>query len=463
MKVKYIVLAIGAVFSPGLLAATNNTPIDINQRFALMEQRLIYAEQRATDAEAQIKELKQQQTITAKNASAVKVESTEPIAPGAEPTKLTLSGYGDIKMYGDVEFNMDGASKSGSLTSVKNTASKNWAPGSNERWDINGRILLGFDGIRKMDNGNFAGFSAQPLADMTGKMNLDDAVFFFGRKDDWKVKVGRFEAYDMFPLNQDTFVEYSGNTANDLYSDGYGYIYMMKEGRGRSSSGGNFLVSKTQDNWYFELNSLVENGSTLFQDSNYHGNTLENKKNVAYLRPVIAWNSGRFSTAVAMEKNVVKNAYGYYANSGPWVDQSDRTGYGLTMSWNGQKTAPEDGVMTNLNVAYMDASDETNFTAGINSLWHRFELGYIYAHNQIDKFNSTNYAATCDDSCWISSVGDYDIHTLHASYLLPDIMNMKNFNIYLGTYASWIEADLSEGNKHKDARYGGRVRFKYFF
>ncbi len=41
-------------------------------------------------------------------------------------------------------------------------------------------------------------------------MNLDDAVFFFGRENDWKIKVGRFEAYDMFPLNQDTFIEYSG-------------------------------------------------------------------------------------------------------------------------------------------------------------------------------------------------------------------------------------------------------------
>ncbi len=59
----------------------------------------------------------------------------------------------------------------------------------------------------------------------------------------------------MFPLNQDTFIEYSGNTANDLYSDGYGYIYMMKEGRGRSSSGGNLLFSKTVDNWYFEVNT----------------------------------------------------------------------------------------------------------------------------------------------------------------------------------------------------------------
>ena len=50
---------------------------------------------------------------------------------------------------------------------------------------------------------------------------------------------------------------------------------MMKEGRGRSSSGGNFLVSKTFDNWYFELNTLLEDGSTLFQDKQYHGTDLE--------------------------------------------------------------------------------------------------------------------------------------------------------------------------------------------
>lgn len=113
---------------------------------------------------------------------------------------------------------------------------------------------------------------------MNGKMNLDDAAFFFGQQDDWKIKIGRFEAYDMFPLNQDTFIEYSGNTANDLYSDGYGYIYMMKEGRGRSSSGGNFLLSKNLDNWYFEVNTLVEDGSSLFVDQRYHGNALDNSK-----------------------------------------------------------------------------------------------------------------------------------------------------------------------------------------
>jgi hypothetical protein len=90
----------------------------------------------------------------------------------------------------------------------------------------------------------------------------------------------------MFPLNQDTFVEYSGNTANDLYADGFGYIYMMKEGRGRSNSGGNFMLSKSIDEWYFELNSLVEDGSDLFAGGSYHGNTLTRKKTRSTFDPL---------------------------------------------------------------------------------------------------------------------------------------------------------------------------------
>lgn len=78
---------------------------------------------------------------------------------------------------------------------------------------------------------------------------------------------------------------------------------MMKEGRGRSSSGGNLLFSKTVDNWYFEVNTLVEDGSSLFVDQNYHGNALENRKNVVYVRPVAVWQSGAWSAAAAIESN----------------------------------------------------------------------------------------------------------------------------------------------------------------
>lgn len=446
MKIIWVGCMVTSVFS-GVVCAQDS--LSLEERLAQMEKRLKATEARAASAEAEIRALKQQEA-----------PQTVASAAPAKPT-LQINDTGDLKFYGDVEFNIDGASRTGGLTSLKTSANKNWTPGEKERWDINGRILLGFDGMRKGDNGKYAGFSVQPLADMNGKMNLDDAAFFFGQQDDWKIKIGRFEAWDMFPLNQDTFIQYSGNTANDLYSDGYGYIYMMKEGRGRSNSGGNFLLSKTLDNWYFEVNTLVEDGSSLFVDQNYHGNALDNRKNVVYVRPVAAWQSGPWTVAAALESNLVNNAYGYQQD-GRFQDQSARTGYGMTMSWNTLKAAAENGAVVNLSTAYLDATDEKDFSAGINALWHRVELGYIFAHNKIDRFNMAGVSADCDSDCAILAPGRYDIHTIHTSWQLPNIMDMPNFNIYLGAYASWLESSAAQTGSD-DQRYGARVRFKYLF
>lgn len=447
MKILWIGCVLTSVFS-GVVCAQEN--LSLEARLAQMESRLKATEARAASAEAEIRALKRQDAPRA-------VASAAPAKPS-----LQVNDTDELKFYGDVEFNMDGASRTGGLTSLKTSANKDWTPGEKERWDINGRILLGFDGLRKGADGKYAGFSVQPLADMSGKMNLDDAAFFFGRQDDWKIKIGRFEAWDMFPLNQDTFIEYSGNTANDLYSDGYGYIYMMKEGRGRSNNGGNFLLSKNLDNWYFEVNTLVEDGSSLFIDQNYHGNALDNRKNVVYVRPVAAWQSGPWTVAAALESNLVNNAYGYQQENGRFRDQSSRTGYGMTMSWNTQRIDAENGAVVNLSTAYLDAADEKDFSAGINALWHRVELGYIYAHNKIDRFNMAGVNADCDSDCAILAPGRYDIHTLHTSWQLPEIMDLPNFNIYLGAYASWLDASASESGSNDD-RYGARVRFKYLF
>lgn len=455
MKKTTLAVAVGLLLAAHSAAATS-APLTVEQRLALLEERLIAAENRAQSAEKEVQVLKAQQTADRQEIQAVqKNVAVNSVTPKTETTNntsaptLSLSGYGDLKVYGDVEFNMDAESRKGSIISRQDD--------SNERWDLNGRILLGFDGIRKLQDGYFAGFSAQPLADMHGSMNLDDAVFFFGQEQDWKVKVGRFEAYDMFPLNQDTFVEHSGDTANDLYDDGNGYIYMMKEGRGRSNDGGNFLMSKQIDNWYFELNTLLEDGTSLYYDGDYHGRSMAQQKNVAYMRPVISWSEGAFSVAAAMESNVVNNAYGYYDEHGRFIDQSDRTGYGMTMTWNGLKNDPENGVVLNLNTAYLDASGEEDYTAGVNALWHRFELGYIYAHNKIDDYNGM----VCEEDCWFDEAGTYDIHTIHASYQIPNVMNMQNFNIYLGAYWSKLQGESHLGSD--DDRYGGRVRFKYYF
>lgn len=59
---------------------------------------------------------------------------------------LQLNDNGELKFYGDVEFNFDGVSCIGSLMLVKISVNKSWVFGDKECWDINGCILLGFDG-----------------------------------------------------------------------------------------------------------------------------------------------------------------------------------------------------------------------------------------------------------------------------------------------------------------------------
>ena len=465
MKKSTLAIAIG-LFLVANTGFAKTTKLTLEQRLEQLESRLEAAESRADQAEKQVQELKVQQAAEIKEIKEAQGNTPVNGQTSNEETKknlttpnLVLSGYGDLKIYGDVEYNLDGESRRGTLTKLNEDH-------STEQWDMDGRILIGFDGIRKMDNGQFAGFSIQPLADMYGTMNLDDARFNFGQENDWKIEVGRFEAFDMFPLNQDTFVEHSGNTANDLYTDGQGYIYMMKEGRGRSDAGGNFLMSKQIDNWYFELNSLIEDGTTLFADGDnvntsgrtYHGREMDKEKNVVYMRPVVNWKpTSALSFSAAMESNVVNNAYGYTNSKGEFVDQSDRTGYGLTMTWDNTKIDPENGVILNLNTAYMDADNEDDFTAATNIWWKNFELGYIYAHNKINDFDGV----VCDNDCIIQEEGTYDIHTVHASYWIRNVMNMENFNIYLGTYYSKIQSDQEISTD--DDRYGARVRFKYYF
>ena len=220
-------------------------------------------------------------------------------------------------------------------------------------------------------------------------------------------------------------------------------------------------MSKQIDNWYFELNTLMEDGTSLYQDDQYHGRDIDQQKNVIYLRPVVAWSpTDEFTVSAGMESNVINNAYGYTNNQGQFIDQSGRTGYGLTMTWNGLKNDPDNGVVINANTAYLDADNEQDFTAGANVLWKRFELGYIYAHNKIDDYAGV----VCDNDCWIDDEGTYDIHTFHASYQFANVMNMQNFNIYLGAYYSILDSDGDDNNgTGSDDRYGARVRFKYFF
>ncbi|WP_220018999.1 carbohydrate porin [Gilliamella apicola] len=51
-----------------------------------------------------------------------------------------------------------------------------------------------------------------------------------------------------------------------------------------------------------------------------------------------------------------------------------------------------------------------------NGIWQRLGLGYIYAANDIKAFN-TNYQGDGE----IYAKGKYKLHTINASYLIPNV------------------------------------------
>ncbi len=166
MKKSTLAVAIGLL----LVANTGfakTTKMTLEQRLEQLESRLEAAESRADRAEQKVQDLQVQQAAEIKEIKAAQGNTPVNGETPAEETKknattpnLVLSGYGDLKIYGDVEFNMDAESNHGLLAMTNSTYD---GDPTNEKWDVNGRILLGFDGMRKLDNGYFAGFSAQPL------------------------------------------------------------------------------------------------------------------------------------------------------------------------------------------------------------------------------------------------------------------------------------------------------------
>lgn len=382
---------------------------------------------------------------------------------GKSPVASTIKGV-DLKMYGDVEFDADLNSNSDGAFMGKTQGAMFSDASQNEKWALGGRIKVGIDADQKSSSGNYVGVSVQPLAKYDGSLGLDDAFLKFGStSDQWEIKVGRYEAYDMFPLHNDTVIEYSGNGSNEVYNDGYSYIYQMKEARGRTNDGAGVLVSKTVGDWYFENNTVIQEGTSIFKEDNYHGRELDNRRNSIYVRPVIQYSTGPYVAAAAYEGNLIHDAYGYTDNNGKFVSQSKRNGYGLTFSYDTTKELGDSGSITSLSLAYLDAKNENDFTVGINNLYQNLEVGYIYAHNDINNYNGDyNYNDTCQFDCDLKHNGKYDIHTLHASYKIPGVLGFDNFDAYVGAYASTIHSTALSGD-HNDNRYGVRGRLKYYF
>ncbi|ATG74542.1 hypothetical protein AN401_12330 [Zobellella denitrificans] len=344
---------------------------------------------------------------------------------------------GRLSLGGDVEFDINVANKQEDSNLYRND-------GRDDRWDQTGRLLLDISGERVADSGAYAKFKAQPTLGSSGGVGSDDAWFAFGRSDVGEMKIGRFEALDLFPLGQDVFVEHSGDTSSGLYTDGSAYLYMAKEARGRAGDAGHVMVSRQLGDVYLELATLFGDRSDLFNvvdgARRYHGHELTKEKDSIVVRPALRWQAGDFSWALGAEHNLVEDAI--IDAEGRKVAR--RTGYGTTFGW-------QSGLIkANLNAAYLDALNEENLTLGANVLFDKFGLGYIYGRNKIDEA-AAGYEYL---------EGTQKSNTVYTSYRFDNVLDLDNFGILLGAY--WSDFDVEESTVATD-RYGARVRFKYVF
>lgn len=320
-----------------------------------------------------------------------------------------------------------------------------------DEFNQDGRVLVEFAGTHYAGE-HYVSFKAQPLMQTSGGVGLDDAYFQFGKTNGWAVKTGRFEAFDMFPLGMDVFIDYTGDTANDLYYDGAVYSYQMKEGRGRGADG-QIMYMQNFGNIYVEVGAMIGDRKNLFAEGYYHGQQIEQSKDTVILRPVIAYTFDKLTLAASIERNLVKNSL----TLADGTDISDRTGYGVTAKWAG------DELIANASVAYLDAVDETDLSFGLNMEWHNIGLGYIY--NKNDYENQVIYQNI--NNSWAE--GDINLSTIYAAYRFDDVIDIDNFQILLGAHYSFVNNNLDQsvsdpGNDmDEDGDLGLRVRFDYVF
>ena len=317
---------------------------------------------------------------------------------------------GKLNIGGDVEYDL-------TAQNFGDTDSGSEANDVSDVQKASGRIIFDVNGERVLSNGNFAGFKINPAYSTNGDyLDGEDSWFSFGVKNDWAFKMGHYEAYDLSPAGQDTYVV------------GYGdNLYRAKAARGRANDGSQVMFSKEAGQWHMEV-------STLFGDDNgmYDSAVVEKNKDPLLARPVVAWTGETVTVAVGAELNLISDAYVDAAGE----DISDWTGYGATTT-----VKANDDLSFSLRGAYKAADEGDGFSVGPGMQYQNFYAAYLYGENE----NS-------DDV-------DTEYNVVYASYKIPAVMGIDNFDMYLG--ASW--GDEKIGDADTTEQYGARVRFKYFF
>lgn len=353
------------------------------------------------------------------------------MACNANANIYTVNGdNGSINISGDVEFDLN----------YKQTDSIDDSKDKDE-YDQTGRALLELSGERNINNSYYIKMKSQLLMGTAGSANVDDAWMSIGQKGDWDLRVGRFEAFDLFPVGQDTFLEYSGDTANDLYQDNAGYVYQLKEARGRGADAGQLMYSQSFSNLYIEIAAMMGDRTDLFSGDTYHGKAISvGDKDSFLIRPVISYQVNNFRFSTGIETNLASDTI----VDSDGKDVGDRTGYGATVNYS------SNDLSVNVNYAYLDALDETNTSYGANILFKGFGLGYVEGNSDIDS------PGFCE--------GDITVSTVYSSYQFKDVLDVDDFSIYVGAFYTMMDKSGTDvGSFVESDDSGARLRLKYYF
>jgi hypothetical protein len=296
-----------------------------------------------------------------------------------------------------------------------------------------GRLLLDINGMKVLDNGYFVGFKFNPTYGQNGSLGVDDVWFKFGAKENWALQTGHFEASDLSPAGQDTY----------LMSPTI-VMYRANFARGRTGES-DYDNDPTTDNAQTGDGQMTYT-KTMGDSANFEITAQSlNNGNVMVLRPVITATPGDI---VSLGFGAEFSAYGDdetpFAEtvSGTQTDATDWFGLGGYVAF----AAAEDLTITVRGAYLSDDRVETNsldaYSVGLNLQYADFFIGAIYGDNDADL-----------------AAEDKDETQVYASYRIADVMNFDNFDIYVG--AAWSEATVN--GTTQDDIVGGRVRLKYTF
>lgn len=169
------------------------------------------------------------------------------------------------------------------------------------------------------------------------------------------------------------------------------------------------------------------------------------------VRPVVAYQAGKLKLAAGFETNLA-NESATVDVAGKKVDIMDRKGYGVTGNYS------DGSFYVNMSYSAMDAVDENNVAYGVSVGYSDFCVGYMGATNEITNDVITNG----------TFVGDVQVDSVYASYKFTSVLDVKDFDMYVGGYQSTAKeknVTLGAGQYNVDGQddMGLRLRFKYIF